>query len=598
MEYRIRKRSKAYLAAAAATAWLSLPGFTYAGDGILARFFLKPQRPCISCPTCEVHHPAPVEQMQPVPVERQPEQRPERQQQPPRAPDQPPRVEPEVPEVPEMDQSLLDLAATADVAAASGFAAPNIIGDFFAGVTPSIDGTARFFLSGDFRAIFVDAVDNGPVAVDPLFGSSSDRLYTHPLGGEIIIVDRSNGSQFSVIHNYPGATDGLEEEAGPVGSVQSVGIMSTQSDFDFVAGVLQQYVPGATLIQLDYSVDTLSVLAGSNSGLVDLAYDGSGTIDVRLPIFFVLPAGGRPGASIAQLKVSENNNVLPQDRFIFNYNYFNSVPLNADGVDINRFSPGFEKTFLNGLMSVQMVFPFASTLQTDMFIGATSKAVEFGNVQTIVKTLLYNSDRFKFGAGMGIESPTANDMSVGIVNGPTLLQLKNDSFHLQPYFGGIYLPTERTFIQTFVQFDIDVNGNRVMGNPDLNGLRDFGTLYSLPLFLWDTQMGYWFYRSEDPSAIVSSIAGMIEFHWNTTLASEGGSLEFEGLRASNLLGDFSIFNMTVGTTIGIGEQTQMLVGTVFPLSDDRSFDYEFAVYLNHYFGRSARDRGARTPSLF
>src|SRR5690606_32514532 len=137
------------------------------------------------------------------------------------------------------------------------------------------------------------------------------------------------------------------------------------------------------------------------------------------------------------------------------------------------------------------------------------------------------------------------------------------------------------------------------GNPDLNGLRSFGNLYSMPLLLFDTQAGYWFYQNPDPGAMVSSVAGVLELHYNTALAS-GGTLEFDGLTARNLLSNFSIVNMTVGTTVAIGEQPQLMAGPAFPLSRARSFDYEFAFYINRFFGRTARARANRTPapSLF
>ncbi len=62
------------------------------------------------------------------------------------------------------------------------------------------------------------------------------------------------------------------------------------------------------------------------------------------------------------MKLSENTSPIPRDRVFVNYSYFDNVPLQQGGVDVNRFVPGFEKTFFNGITSVEVRAPMASTL--------------------------------------------------------------------------------------------------------------------------------------------------------------------------------------------------------------------------------------------
>ena len=76
---------------------------------------------------------------------------------------------------------------------------------------------------------------------------------------------------------------------------------------------------------------------------------------------FTIPSGTNGGV-VGQVKLAEGFSPIPQDRVYFNYSYFNQVPLSASGVNVNRFTPGFEKTFWDRLASVEFRTPMASTL--------------------------------------------------------------------------------------------------------------------------------------------------------------------------------------------------------------------------------------------
>jgi len=73
-----------------------------------------------------------------------------------------------------------------------------------------------------------------------------------------------------------------------------------------------------------------------------------------------------PGAGgvVGRTKIAENTSPIPQDRCLFNYSYFDNVPLYPGGVNVQRITPGIEKTCLGGMMSVEMKVPMAVTLDT------------------------------------------------------------------------------------------------------------------------------------------------------------------------------------------------------------------------------------------
>src|SRR5690606_25544046 len=70
--------------------------------------------------------------------------------------------------------------------------------------------------------------------------------------------------------------------------------------------------------------------------------------------FLSIPTAGGGGA-LGRFQISENNSPLPQNRFYFNYSHFhNSQIFGPHITSLDRYTPGFEKTFLDGLMSYQI----------------------------------------------------------------------------------------------------------------------------------------------------------------------------------------------------------------------------------------------------
>jgi hypothetical protein len=79
-----------------------------------------------------------------------------------------------------------------------------------------------------------------------------------------------------------------------------------------------------------------------------------------------------PSASVVgRIKASENNSPIPQDRLFLDYTFYDDVPFLGQGIGVSRFVPGFERVFLDGVMSVELRMPFAQTLSNSIPIGAT-----------------------------------------------------------------------------------------------------------------------------------------------------------------------------------------------------------------------------------
>jgi hypothetical protein len=292
-----------------------------------------------------------------------------------------------------------------------------------------------------------------------------------------------------------------------------------------------------------------------------------------------IPAGG--GAVVRRIKLAENNSPEPRDRLYFNYNYFNNVPNGFN--DVNRYVFGFEKTFRDGGMSIDVRVPFASTLATDQVAEeAGTKDTEFGNLTMIWKTLLYESQQTLVSGGLGVAAPTGDDTRLYRLDGRQILQIRNESVHLLPYVAVLSSPIDSLFLQGFLQFDVDANGNPAFGNAAGGGLGSIGTLHDPTLMFIDVALGYRWYQNQ--YAVITSIVPLIELHYSTTL-QHADALTGGGLTLSSVSPRFDIVNMTMGAQFSLGNQFSVTPAIVVPLrsGDDRQFDMEAVVLANWNF---------------
>ncbi len=196
-------------------------------------------------------------------------------------------------------------------------------------------------------------------------------------------------------------------------------------------------------------------------------------------------------------KLIENNSPIPQDRVFFNYSRFGNVPLTLDGIDIDRYTPGFEKTFLDGLASVELRTPFGSsasnTTDGSQQFTDTSDA-QFGNLFVGVKAILIGRRDWLVTGGMSVVAPTADDSRQVDGSGRTTALIQNGSVHLMPFLGGAVRHNSRHFSQWMVQVDVDATGNEVFVDTG-NALQRFGTLHQQDLLYIDLNTGYWLFRA-------------------------------------------------------------------------------------------------------
>jgi len=285
-----------------------------------------------------------------------------------------------------------------------------------------------------------------------------------------------------------------------------------------------------------------------------------------------VPSGG---VAVRRVKISENNSPIPRDRFIANYNFFNDV---IGGIgDVNRYAFGFERTFLNGSSSIEVLFPFASTLAADQVAnGVIAKNTQFGDIPIILKTILAERDEYVLAGGLGITVPTGSDARVFNTNGNEIIHIDHASVHLLPYLALLRGYDSGWYWQSFLQMDIDSNGNSVQADLSGANLRPVGVLQEQTLLFADLGVGYQFTELGDDSPL--AIAATAELHYATAL-QKSDSIRAGTLDIRNLVNRFDVVNLTLGVNFLTNRNFSIRPAMVIPLSDDQ-FDYEAMVQAN------------------
>jgi hypothetical protein len=314
-------------------------------------------------------------------------------------------------------------------------------------------------------------------------------------------------------------------------------------------------------------------------------------------------------AASRRAKISENDKALPQDRVFFLYNHFanslymESVPNSFDyyqrSFSVDRYTIGLEKTFLDRCWSVELRMPLAG--ETDFStpdFGVSGGTA--GNLAVIVKRLIYESDTTAVAVGLGIDTPTGNDVDgfAQVVDVPglskvTYFTMHNDAVHILPYMGFVSAPNCRYFYQGFAQLDIPVNGNRIDYQGVLNSETvtsgRLGVLDEQNLMYLDLSGGCWLYRNECARGL-TGLASLVEFHYTSTMQDtdvvRGVAYPAQlQLTFSNFANRVDIVNFTVGLHAEFANKTLCRVGAAFPvqLDDNRSFDSEIQVQVERRF---------------
>jgi hypothetical protein len=342
--------------------------------------------------------------------------------------------------------------------------------------------------------------------------------------------------------------------------------------------------PNAQLVSLQVSQATVAPLPAG-----PVVFSGQFATQVAIPTFVNIPNPGAGGV-VGRQKMSEDANPLPRDRFIFDYDYFGHTFLAPNGQDVNRFVFGVEKTFFDRLASFEMRLAFASTLNSDIAAGGGTQAsrVEFGDLRLTQRFLLWNGPLVHVGSGLGMYLPTGNATRVSATDGTPLVRIPNQSITLSPYLGALFTPTDRLFGQAWVVFDFDTNGNPVEINTDGTGLSNVGRIRNATNMQWDGQLGYWVYRNRS-SSLLTGVAPFLELHYATTVQNQD-LVEAGAFVVGDLRNRVDELNMTAGLTALFGNRSLLQLGVVVPLrwGDDRSFNVQFGVRANFFFGPTPR----------
>jgi hypothetical protein len=349
-----------------------------------------------------------------------------------------------------------------------------------------------------------------------------------------------------------------------------------------------------------YSVATITAFE-------TLAGGGSMTLVGSLPV-----AGGARRTLIA-----EHNKARPTDRAYFNFNYFhNALRSRVSGLtmvgmppgpfaaarqrSVDRYLFGIEKTYLDGLGSVELRMPisgrynFAFDTGADVFPETASvTGGHVGNLALIFKTALYNDMATVVSAGLGVDIPTGDDASALV--GVTRYELRNEAVHLSPYFAVMRNPNDLFFWHMFGQLDVAANGNRFSFRsipPDAPAGGELGKFTDQTLFHLDVGGGVWLIRRPD-APLLTGVAAINEIHYTDTfqktdsISAARATLFPPGATVDlrNPANWMNVVNFTTGVHFEMfGGSTLRIAGAV-PLTqrDDRFFDSEILVQFGQRY---------------
>ena len=172
--------------------------------------------------------------------------------------------------------------------------------------------------------------------------------------------------------------------------------------------------------------------------------------------------------------------------------------------------------------------PIVSGLNKDQFETATTDANEgtvFGNMVVTSKWLLHKSDTWAASIGVAVELPTAPNGTVTLQPvpppvAPFVISIQDDSVYVEPFVGLLLAPNDHWFSISYVQVDVDANGDRVTTTTPVPS-QTTGILRDPTLLYIDTSVGYWLFHDREIGCglqhYLTGIAPVVELHYTTTL---------------------------------------------------------------------------------
>jgi hypothetical protein len=285
-------------------------------------------------------------------------------------------------------------------------------------------------------------------------------------------------------------------------------------------------------------------------------------------------------SGISGFKICDNDNPIPTSRFFFDYNHAVDAlhGVTPDGkLDFDRYTLGIEQVVFSDCASIELRLPIAQGLKTDL---GTAEAVgtAFGNIPVVYKQMFYSGEGTFLSGGLAVVAPTAPQATIHTPGGPTYL-VRNESVHLDPFFGAVFKPVPRAFIETFVEVDCVPNGDAVFQSVGKT-LTKLGAYEAQTLFEFDIKAGYWLYRGPE-SSFLQGLAPSVEYHYTAVLQTPdtAGPL-------TNPLNRTDVSTLCAGLHVEMERGTDLSIGLSVPLSPNdgnRPYDNELIVQLNQRY---------------
>lgn len=290
--------------------------------------------------------------------------------------------------------------------------------------------------------------------------------------------------------------------------------------------------------------------------------------DIRLP---------KPGGP--RVFKNEQSRAMPTDRVFGLYHHFqNAFQLETADANVDLFTLGFEKTFLEGQTSIELRMPLSNPV--GLSTGVTGQSFQThaaGDLIVTFKGLLYSDESQAVALGLAVNTPTGSDLNV-TVGGVGNFTLKNDATHLIPFVAYQATPNDDFFFNGFLQFDTPTNANSAQSRSGAGGTTiTNGSVTDQTLMYVDASFGYWLFR-DDEAEFLQGLASVLELHYTTTL-TRADNVDLKVVEFGATSGQYDVLNMTVGLQANIARSTLIRAAFVTPLRDgkNRFFDSEFSL---------------------
>ena len=335
-----------------------------------------------------------------------------------------------------------------------------------------------------------------------------------------------------------------------------------------------------------------------------------------------------------RIKVAENNQVMPMDRWYTTFNYFhnsyqavgtdgfdNTYPVNlVDSASLVQYTIGSEKKFCVGgtPFSVDVRMPFTggvdqSVTNSQGQAAPSAFAMEtgkMGNLSLTLKAYLLQYKQTSISGGLGISLPTGSDVNfvagevIGVNDVTYNINFDNNAVHLMPFLGAYRPLGDSYWLQAFTQIDVSANGNDVVGNAQVNNGAIFTDRFRLneqTLLYADISFGKWWYRNickcSKPGCRckrsgLTGVASVLELHYTSSL-NDADTINLAGIPRVGTENRFDILNLTTGLQFELNQELRINLAGVFPLREgrfdsggrreDRGFDGEFSLQINYLY---------------